>query len=107
MPPTPVTKQRTSDRNPGQDDPDATGVLDLHPGPDMGCQPRIRPSGHRKMRPPETVHFPFPGITLIDEEVRENARIRLICVQCGAICVGSRRVQNGRVGAFSHRHSGE
>jgi hypothetical protein len=70
----PVTKQRTSDRNPGQDDPDATGVLDLHPGPDMGCQPRIRPSGHRKMRPPETVHFPFPGITLIDEEVRENAR---------------------------------
>jgi putative hemolysin len=29
------------------------------------------------------------------------------CMQCGAICVGSQRVQNGRVGACSHRHSAE
>ena len=29
------------------------------------------------------------------------------CMQYQAICVGSQRVQNGRVGAYSHRHSAE
>ena len=35
----PVTVPRASGENPGQDDPDAAGVLDLDSGPEMGTSP--------------------------------------------------------------------
>ena len=69
-------------RNPGQDDPDAAGVLDLDPGPEMGTSPgsssgpepgrrpcpgtprrrrppRPRPPGRRRMRLPGASIFLF------------------------------------------------
>jgi Reverse transcriptase (RNA-dependent DNA polymerase)/Group II intron, maturase-specific domain len=74
----PVTVPRASGENPGQDDPDAAGVLDLDSGPEMGTSPgssngpepgrrpcpgtpwrsrppRPRPPGRRRIRLPRSV----------------------------------------------------
>jgi hypothetical protein len=74
----PVTVPRASGENPGQDDPDAAGVLDLDSGPEMGTSPgssngpepgrrpcpgtpwrsrppRPRPPGRRRIRLPQSV----------------------------------------------------
>ena len=94
----PVTAQKASGGNSGQDDPDAAGVLDLNPPgrPEMGAIPRIiqraaprqtamperrggvgrvRP-GRRRMRLPGN-SVSLSGITLSHEGVRiERARSR-------------------------------
>ena len=85
----PVTVPRVSGENPGQDDPDAAGVLDLDSGPEMGASPgssngpepgrrpcpgtpwrsrlpRPRPPGRRRIRLPGASIL-YLGITLSDE----------------------------------------
>jgi hypothetical protein len=85
----PVTVPRASGENPGQDDPDAAGVLDLDSGPEMGTSPgssngpepgrrpcpgtpwrsrppRPRPPGRRRIRLPGASIL-YLGITLSDE----------------------------------------
>ena len=91
----PVTVPRASGENPGQDDPDAAGVLDLDSGPEMGTSPgssngpepgrrpcpgtpwrsrppRPRPPGRRRIRLPRSVH-PLSRHHAERREVRENA----------------------------------
>jgi len=85
----PVTVPRASGENPGQDDPDAAGVLDLDSGPEMGTSPgssngpepgrrpcpgtpwrsrppRPRPPGRRRTRLPGASIL-YLGITLSGE----------------------------------------
>jgi hypothetical protein len=85
----PVTVPRASGENPGQDDPDAAGVLDLDSGPEMGTSPgssngpepgrrpcpgtpwrrrppRPRSPGRRRIRLPGASIL-YLGITLSDE----------------------------------------
>ena len=76
----PVTVPRTSGENPGQDDPDAAGVLDLDSGPEMstspgssnGPEPGRRPcpgtpwrSRPPRPRPPERRRIRLPGASIL------------------------------------------
>jgi hypothetical protein len=108
----PVTVPRVSGENPGQDDLDAAGVLDLDSGPEMGTSPgssngpepgrrpcpgtlwrsrppRPRPPERRRIRLPGASIL-YPGITLSDERGegerahyrRSNLKPGFGCLRC-------------------------